>query len=86
MLSKVRRVRKRVNTLRTRTGVGLTWIRSCLQIVSQVRAGYRSHIGWSAEEHKCYRLHQLQQLKKMLEENEKMICDALWTDLHKVSV
>ena len=36
------------------------------------------------EQHKRYRLHQLQQLKKLMEENEKRIIDALWTDLHKV--
>ena len=54
--------------------------------MSKVRGGLASHVGWSVEQHKRYRAHQLQQLKKMLEENEKAICDAVWTDLHKVSV
>ena len=54
--------------------------------MSKVRGGFASHVGWSVEQHKRYRAHQLQQLKKMLEENEKAICDAVWTDLHKVSV
>lgn len=54
------------------------------QIVSRVCAGYISRNGWALEQHKNYRIGQLQQIKKLMEENEKRIYEALWTDLHKV--
>ena len=54
--------------------------------MAQVRAGFRSHNGWSVEQHRGYRIHQLQQLKKMMEENEKRITNAVWVDLRKVYV
>ena len=54
------------------------------QIVSRVRAGYISHNGWTLDQHKSYRIHQLEQIKRMVEENEKRIYEAVWADLRKV--
>ena len=50
-----------------------------MQMVLELRDTYKR------EKMSCdYRITQLKQLKQMLEDNQEMILDALWKDLHKV--
>ena len=52
------------------------------QIVERVRAGFRSHKTLDYD----YRITQLRNLKKLLEENEQEIHAALKADLNKVQL
>ena len=55
----------------------------CLwQIVARLRAGFCSHKTLPKE----YRVQQLRNLRRLVEENEVKIKQALWHDLHKVGV
>ncbi len=54
---------------------------SLLQIVARLRDGFRSHVTLDYE----YRMKQLRNLKRLLEENEVRILEALKLDLNKVS-
>ncbi len=51
------------------------------QIVARLRDGFRSHVTLDYE----YRMKQLRNLKKLLNENEANIMKALDTDLNKVA-
>ena len=48
--------------------------------MARLRAGFRSHKTLELS----YRKTQLRNLKRLLEENEKQIVEALWKDLRKV--
>ena len=50
--------------------------------MARLRAGFRSHRTLELS----YRRTQLRNLKKLLEDNEKQIMEALWKDLRKVRI
>ena len=50
--------------------------------MARLRAGFRSHKTLELS----YRKTQLRNLKRLLEENEKQILEALWNDLRKVRI
>ena len=56
------------------------WFLSLWQIVARLRAGFRSHKTLPKE----YRVQQLKNLQRMVEENMDRLSQALWDDLHKV--
>ena len=50
--------------------------------MARLRAGFRSHKTLDLS----YRKTQLRNLKRLLEENEKQILEAMWKDLRKVRI
>ena len=59
----------------------LHWINPW-QIVHRVRAGYLS----GRTRPSAYRIQQLRQLKRLINDNQDDLCQALWHDLHKVYI
>ena len=55
-------------------------------MVSRLRAGYHAFMAMEAFQQRRHRFDQVERLKKLLDENKQAIRDALWQDLHKVSV
>lgn len=53
-----------------------------MQVVESVRCGFRSKRTFSLD----YRIGQLKHLKKMISDNLEKLFEAMWIDLHKVSI